>query len=199
LGIFSGSVTYTKLRVEEKLPRDFHDTVTRQLARYAFREINPKTNPESSIGWVNPFDPLDSSLSMEKVLHGKYLLLTLRRDKKTLSGPLVNARISQAIRAHMREQRKRSLSKAEQASLRETVKAELLAQVSASTSLFEVAWNFEAGEVFFGSRSAPAIDLLLDLFQNTFSLSLVPVTVADKTEKINPDVDFATLEPGQFT
>ncbi len=61
LGLINGSITYKLYRIDDKLPKDLKDTMSTNLAKFA-REINPKTNPEMSIGWVNVFNPIDTNL-----------------------------------------------------------------------------------------------------------------------------------------
>src|SRR5690606_29672901 len=129
-------------------------------------------NPEYSIGWVPPFDPLDTNLTVEKVVLGKYILLGIRRDKKNISAPMLKAQIAEALRAKRRERNGRKLSKEETNEIRELVKDKMIRSVSAVTNFFEMARNFETGEVYFASQAAKAATEFAELFEETFKLSL---------------------------
>lgn len=182
MGLLFGSVTYKKFRVEDELGKDFKETLIRQLPRYAFREIDPQINPEWSIGWVNALDPADSELGLEKALFGKYIILGLRKDHKSVSAALFKARFSQALRAYAREHRGRKFSRQETASLKETVKAKMLAEASPTTSLHEMVWNYETQEVYFSSHASKISSEFADLFQETFGLSLAEQTLVTRAE-----------------
>ena len=68
MALLSGTITYRKYRILDEVPRDFKERMVQRLPRHCFREINPETNPERSLGWVNPFSPLDAVLNQDRAL-----------------------------------------------------------------------------------------------------------------------------------
>src|SRR5690606_10947731 len=132
---------FKKFRVVDEIPKEFQQNLAKSLERFAFRDINPQTNPEFSIGWVQPFDPLEPGLPVEKVVLGKYILLGIRRDKKNISLPMLKAQINEAIRAKRRERSGRKLSKEEINETRDFVKDKMLASVTPVTNFYEMVWN----------------------------------------------------------
>jgi DNA recombination-dependent growth factor C len=202
MGLINGSITYKKYRTADDLPKDFRESAGRNLAKHSFREIDPKKNPEMSIGWVNPLNPTDSNLSLEKVLMGKYVVLGMRRDKKSLPAAILKAQVSDAIRATLRERRAKKLPREEMAGLRETVKERLLAQVSATIALYEAVWDYEAGEVYFSSQAQKAAIEFADLFEETFGIPLEDVNLVTRAEAYihdkGLDVELSTLERSHF-
>lgn len=202
MGLINGSITYKKFRLTDDLPKDFNETAGRSLARNAFREIDPKKNPEMSIGWVNPLNPTDSSLTLEKVLMGKYVVLGLRRDKKSLPAAILKAQVSDAIRATLRERRAKKLPREEMAGLRETVKERLLAQVSATITLYEAVWEFEAGDVYFSSQAQKAATDFADIFEETFGIALEEENLVTRAEGYihakGLNVELSQLERSHF-
>lgn len=202
MGLFSGSFTFRKFRVMDDIPREFQQELAQSLARYAFREINPQTNPEYSIGWVPPFDPLDGNLAVEKVVLGKYILLGIRRDKKSISAPMLKAQITEALRAKRRERNGRKLSKEETNEIRDEVKDKLLRSVSPVTTFLEMAWNFETGEVYLSSQAAKAATEFAELFEETFKLTLEDMNLVARTEdyiaRKGLGLELVDLEPSNF-
>ena len=182
MGLINGSITYKIYRIEDDLPKDLKETISTNLAKFAFREINPKTNPEMSIGWVNAFNPIDTRLTIEKVMQGKYIILGLRKDRKSLPAALLKAQLNEALRAQIRERRGRKLSREEVASLKETVKEQMLAAVSPTTNLYEAVWNFETGDVYFSAQAGKIAAEFAELFEQTFGLSLTEVTLPTRAE-----------------
>lgn len=202
MGLINGSMTYRKFRISDELPKNFKETLVQELPRYCFRDINPATNPECSIGWVNPFDALDTNLNLEKVLFGKYIIVGMRKDTKSVSGVMLKAQLTEAVRAARRERRGKKLSREEMNSLKETVKEKLLATTSPSIALFEAVWNYETQEVYFSSQSQKPMADFMDLFEETFKMSLEEVTLLSRTEnyinRTGMDTDLALLSATHF-
>lgn len=202
MALFSGNFSYRKFRIVDDIPSDFQQNLPKNLARYAFREINPQTNPELSFGWVQPFDPLDAALPLEKVVLGKYILLGIRRDKKNISMPMLKAQISEAMRAKRSERSGRKLSREEINELREFVKDKLLASITPITNFYEMVWNYETGEVYFSAQSAKAATEFAELFEETFKLSLEEINLVSRTETYieqkNLGIELIDLEPTNF-
>lgn len=202
MGLLSGTLTYRKYRITEELPKNFKEALVQNLPRNAFREIHPQTNPEFSFGWINPFDQMDVQLGMEKVLFGKYILLGIRRDRKSVPAALLKAQLSDAIKAQIRERRGRKLSRDEAASLKDTVREKMLAAVSPTTTFFEMVWNYESQEVYFSSQSATACVEFAELFEETFKLPLEEQNLVSRAEAYIYDkglnVELADLDPANF-
>ena len=200
--LINGSVSYRKFALGDDLPKDFDQKLPTSLQRHAFREIDPRKNPEMSIGWVNALNPMDTALTVEKVLRGKYVVLGLRRDKKSLSGALLKARVNEAIRAALRERRTRKISREEIAGLRDTVKTEMLSHVSAATSLYEMLWNYEDGDVYFSCQAEKTCIEFMDIFEETFGVALVDVNLVARAERFiertGMSVEIETLDPSHF-
>lgn len=182
MALLSGNLTYKKFRITEVLPKNFKDSVVQNLPRHAFREINPKTNPEYSLGWVNAFDQVDTHLGLDKILFGKYILLGLRRDKKNVAAALLKAQLSKAIKAQLRERKGRKLSREEQLSIKETVRETMLAQVSPVTTFYEMVWNYETQEVYFSAQAGKAATEFAEIFEETFKLPLEELSLVTRTE-----------------
>jgi DNA recombination-dependent growth factor C len=182
VALLSGTFTYKKFRITEELPKNFKESLVQELPRHAFREIHPQRNPETSVGWVNAFDPMDVNLGLEKVLFGKYLLLGMRWDRKSIPAVLLKAQLSSALKAQIRERKGRKLSREESVQLRDTIKEKMLAAVSPTTNLFEMVWNYETQEVYFSSVAGKATIQFAELFEETFKMPLEEQNLVSMTE-----------------
>lgn len=202
MALLSGTFTYKKYRVTEELPKSFKEALVQNLPRNAFREIQPQRNPEFSVGWVNAFDPMDTHLGLEKVLFGKYILLGMRWDKKSIPAVLLKAQLSSALKAQVRERKGRKLSREESLSLRDTIREKMLAAVSPSTNLFEMVWNYETQEVYFSSLSGKATIQFAELFEETFKMPLEEQNLVSMTENYierhGLGLDLIDLEASNF-
>lgn len=202
MGLINGSVTYRRFRVTDTVTKDFREQLTGGMKRYAFRDINPKTNPEMSIGWVNSMDPIDTELTVEKVIFGRHVILGIRRDRKSIPAALLKARVSEAVRATLRERRAKKLSREETVALRETVREAMLAAVSPTTTLFEAVWNYETGDVFLSTQAQKAATEFAELFEATTGLGLSETTLVSRAEAFiestGMNVELATLDESAF-
>ncbi len=202
MGILSGSVTYKKFRVEGKPDRSFQQNLALSLKRHAFREIDPKVNAEQSIGWINPYNPLDANLTVERVLIGSYLILGMRRDRKMISNAILKARLSDAMRAAAREKKLKKLPREQIFAMRETIREQLLASVSPQTALYDMAWNYETGTVYLSTQSRNTCVEFSELFEESFELSLTEMNLVSRTEdallRLGVDAELSSLEPVHF-
>ncbi|MCX7719030.1 MAG: recombination-associated protein RdgC [Candidatus Sumerlaeaceae bacterium] len=202
MAFIHGSITYLRFRPIDPLPRNFKDLLSERLPKYAFREINPKTNPEFSTGWINAMNPIDTRLTIEKALFGPYVILGVRRDRKSVPAALLRARLSEAVRAQLRERRAKKLSREDVQQLRDTVREEMLAAVSPSTSLHEMIWNIEKQAVYYSTRARKAVEEFIDLFSETFDMTLEEVNLVNRIEgyisERGLDVELDQVEPAVF-
>ncbi len=198
MGILHGTATYRKFRVTDPLPKSFHEKLVQGLQRYGFREIDPKKNPEQSIGWVNAADPFDADLNLDKILYGDWVLIGLRWDRKSVPALLLKARTAERIRAVLAERRLRKLSREEIAQIRITVKETLLASVAPTTAVYEVLWHLSSGQVYLSTHATRVADNFVDLFEETTGLALEEETIVSRVEdfadRTGHDIDLEDLE-----
>lgn len=202
MGLFSGTATYRTFQVVDSLPSGFHDKLIAGLQRYAFRDIDPKTNPEQSVGWVNPFDPFDADLTLEKVLVGPSIVLGLRWDRKSVPALLLKAKVAERIRAKLAERRSRKLGREEMAQIRESVKEALLATATPATTVYDVVWNLDTATVYLSTHANKVVDYFLDLFEETTGLEIVERTLVSRLEHFADqqglDLDIGGLDETSF-
>jgi recombination associated protein RdgC len=203
MGLINGSITYKRFRVTDKPPKAFHEKLLAGLQRYGFREIDPKSNPEQSVGWVNATDPFDTDLTLEKILVGDWVLLGLRWDRKSVPALLLKSKIAEKIRSTLAERRGRKLSREEVTQIRQTVKEALLATVAPSTAVYEVLWNLQTDLVYLSTHATRVADYFIDLFEETTGLGITEDTIVSRAEEIADreglEFDLETIEESSFT
>lgn len=168
----AGSVSGRAFRVIDQLPPNFKEMFERNLARHAFRPIDPEKGQLSSLGWVNIRQMLDARLTLDKVLFGSSLLLALRLDKLAINQKLFRATFAQELARLMREKNRGQLSREERAVLEDKVRMDLIKRTQPSTAVYDVAWLLEHGLVFFGATGEKLGMQFQDLFAETFQVSL---------------------------
>ncbi|MCX7625038.1 MAG: recombination-associated protein RdgC [Candidatus Sumerlaeaceae bacterium] len=182
MGLINGSATYKRFQITDQLPKGFHERLVSGLLRYAFREIDPKTNSEQSVGWVNAVDPFDTDLSLDKILVADWIMLGIRWDRKSVPALLLKSKIAEKIRLTLAERRMRKLSREEIAQIRQAVKDSLLATLAPSTAVFEVLWNIRSNSVYLSTHASRVADYFVDLFEETTGLAIVEETLVSRVE-----------------
>jgi hypothetical protein len=170
----SGSLSARVWRVLDPLPPNFAEMFERNLSRHGFRPIDPEKGELQSIGWVNIRQPLDSRLTMEKVLVRNHILLGLRLDKLSINQRIFRATLAQEIAKAVREKKRDSLSSEERLVLEDKVRLDLIKRTQPATTIHEVAWKLESGQVWFTASSQRLAGIFSDLFAETFQVTIEP-------------------------
>ena len=174
MGALKGTITYTKLHVRGDLPDDFRDSFVERVRLRAFQPLTLEDDAEQHTGWCSIEDPLDTELGHEKVYFNSYLNLGLRTDRWVIPGPLLKAHLAEAEREHLAKRKRERLSKKEKEEIRVTVSRRLRKQVLPVMSVVDLSWNLDTGVVRFWSQSPKALESMMELFEHTFGLDLLP-------------------------
>ena len=59
MGLFKGTLTFSRYRLQESLPGNIQDFIRRQIKRFAFQELSLGREEKSS-GWTSLQNPLDT-------------------------------------------------------------------------------------------------------------------------------------------
>lgn len=173
--ITHGSLSGRFWRVTEALPPHFTDVFSRNLKRQAFRPIDPAKGDNNAQGWVNLRQPLDSDLSLAKVQFGNVIAVALRMDKLSINMRLFRARVQQETELAVKGRPGRErLSDEQLQALEDKVKQEMLKNQTPAMSIYEMAWSMDTGLVIIGATSESVNQVFVELFQQTFNLSLEP-------------------------
>ncbi len=202
MSLISGTVSYTRFTVIEDIPSDFQTIAEGRLPRFSFKEIDPKKNSVMSYGWVACDNPMNTRVKLNQAYHGDYILLGLRVDRKTISPVMYKARCGQELRMIRQELRGKTLTRDRIQTMREEVKASMLAAVAPTTQVYEMAWDFSTGVVYFSSAARAVIDLFTELFSDTFELTLEEHDIISRTENFIENstlsITYEDLHPSRF-
>ncbi|MBN1515231.1 recombination-associated protein RdgC [Candidatus Sumerlaeota bacterium] len=181
--ISKGSLSCRLYRAQDDLPPDYEERFPRQLRRHWFHEIDSRRGEDRSTGWVNLRHLLDTEPNWDEMCLYPWLLLGLRRDRKSLNPALLRARIELKIEEICKEKSVERIGKQERKAVTEQVKMDMLVEQTPSTQIIEAAWNLQSGLVVFGAASENAGLIFSDLFTETFQVELwpmLPFTLAEK-------------------
>jgi hypothetical protein len=185
MGLFSGSITTSRYRIADTMPPDFKDKMLKSIAIHAFRDIDPNKNPELSYGWVQAMDPGERITSLDQVVVGRYVVATVRRDTKSVAPAQLKMEVRRALSEAARDKRTggRALSREQVLDIRVAVRNKLLLSTAPTTALYEMAWNYENGDVWYSTTSSKPNQEFVDLFEQTFGVFIERVTAYTRAEQ----------------
>ena len=174
MGAFQGGLTYRQYRVNQHLPPQWQKRVQQGLSQNLAKEISATSDDERSVGWCNAHFALDTSISLEQCLYNEYVVIGMRVDTLTVPKRLLAVYSEREERLAMQELNKEVLSRYERAEIREKVEKALRKKVLPSIKTSEVVWNWETGYVRFFSTSKGLNEEFIELFEESFGLTLTP-------------------------
>ena len=174
MGAFHGGLTYRQYRVKEKLPAQWQRKILAGLLNNIAQEIKPEDDEVRSIGWCNAQFALDTQMTIEQCLFNEYLIIGMRVDTLSVPKGLLNMHCEREERKVKKELKKEALSRYERAEVREQVEERLRKRILPSIRSSEVVWSWEAGYVRFFSTNKGLNEEFMELFEESFGLTLVP-------------------------
>jgi hypothetical protein len=179
MGLRKGTLTFSRYRLIGKLPDHFPDFFNERIRRYAFQSVW-RTTDEKAAGWTALDDPLDTEFQFASYAQGRYLLFSLRIDRKSVAPSLLRLRIMEAESRKLTETGQKRLYREQREAIREAVRLDLLGQTLPVPSFFEVCWSVPENTLSFCSLSDKIFDELQELFRESFQLTLCPYAPWDQ-------------------
>ncbi|MDQ3032261.1 MAG: hypothetical protein M3Y87_07585 [Myxococcota bacterium] len=185
MSALSGALSYARFFARRPLPRGFLDRSYEKLLHHAMRPLSAEEPDPERSGWCVLGDPLDVTLPRDRVYLDGFVNLGLRTDRWAIPAPLLRSKVRQAEAVHLEKTGRERLGRRERAELKEVVMLELRRKLVPSTRVVDLTWSLEEGVVRFFSHTERTTGAMLELFQKTFDLELIPespYTLASRLE-----------------
>ena len=173
MGLRKGTVSFSRYRLIGAPPDHFPEFFNERIRKNAF-QIVWRTAEEKATGWTDLEDPLDTDFPYASYALGRYLLFSLRIDRKSVAPSLLRLRVMEAERSKLVETGQKKLYLEQRDAIREAVRLELLGRTLPIPSFFEVCWSVPENTLIFCSLSDKVIEDLQELFRDSFQLTLAP-------------------------
>ncbi|MHB8769523.1 MAG: recombination-associated protein RdgC [Syntrophales bacterium] len=173
MGIRKGTLSFSRYRLIGTLPDHFPAFFAERIRRHAFQTVW-RTADEKAAGWTGLEDPLDTEFPYASYAQGRYLLFSLRIDRKAVAPSLLRLRVMEAERNKLAETGQKKLYREQREAIREATRLELLGKCLPVPSFFEVCWSVQEDRVLFCSLSDALCEELRELFKESFQLDLSP-------------------------
>jgi DNA recombination-dependent growth factor C len=201
MGLFSGSLTYSRFFVEGDLPEGFHQKALRGIRARVMRPLEAEDEDLERSGWCRVGEPFELELEHNDVFYNEFVNLGFRTDRWVVPTPLLKAKLREAERAYLLKKGRERMTRKEKGELKLLIARKLRKQLSPATRTVDVSFSLNEGIVRFMSASPKAGALMCELFHKTFGLKLIPespYTLAmrlgvSKTEQVAWDEAEVTL------
>jgi recombination associated protein RdgC len=173
MGLRKGTVTFSRYRLIGTLPDHFPEFFNERIRKNAFQNLW-RIADEKVLGWTDLEDPQDTDFPNASCASGRYLLFSLRIDRKSAAPSLLRLRVSEAERSKLKETGQKKLYREQREAMKEAVRLELLGQTLPIPSFFEICWSVRENTLIFCSLSDKVFDELRAIFSDSFQLICAP-------------------------
>ena len=173
MGLLKGTVTFSRFRIVGALPDRFPEFFNERIRRFAFQNVW-RTTDEKAAGWADLENILDTEFPYASYAQGRYMIFSLRIDRKPVPPSLLRLRVMEAERKQLAENGQKKLYREQREAIRESVRLELLGKSLPVPSFQEICWSVPDGILTFCCLSDKVAGELQELFRESFSLDIAP-------------------------
>jgi hypothetical protein len=186
MGLLTGGLNGRRFRIPSPLPSQFREQFMEAIREHAIVPDTHACTDEPLAGWVHAFDPAETTFELNDFLFDRFLVLTLRIDKKTVSSKYFNIALTEKVAERAAERGEERLPKSELEALTDGLRSALLGRALPTVTTCDLAWDINSGEVIVFSTSEKVLERLEAILRDTFAVTLRPERMVDwLTEKID--------------
>ena len=173
MGALSGRMSPMGFRVRGTVEN--WDKVLDELTRSRFQNLDPESGREQTFGWVLLTDPFETGFTKTNLFFGEHIVgFSLRVDTLSVPAAQLKLHLNRKVKVMIRENGGQKLTKREIEQLRDDLRSEWLRTLIPTIKTFDVIYHSATGRLWFFGRSKGAVGTFLDLFYDTFGLTIFP-------------------------
>jgi DNA recombination-dependent growth factor C len=185
MGLYSGSASYVRYKVEGEVPGSLKETVLLRLQECAFKELDELSGRDRSIGWVSAENMASISFDDLHFAKDPYIAFSLRIDTRRIAPLTLKAALLREEMIYKKRTNKERLSRKEKDLIKEQVKNSLMKKALPVPVLYDMCWNTATGILLFFSTNKKANAEFMDFFLSTFELALTPLSPYELAQTIS--------------
>jgi len=203
LGVSRGALTFTRLFVQGKPPKDLRKRYLDAVRLRKFTPLAPEGEASEAVGWCVIERPFDLDFQPDRLFYDRFVLLGFRVDKWKIPGVLMRSQVADEEQRMLSRAGREKLTRAEKEDIKLRVIGRLRKKILPTSKASDVLWDLDAGTVLFFTHSARATEEFAALFQTTFGLELQPDScyAAAGRAQLSPAMQkaFEKVEPVSFS
>ena len=111
MGLFSGSLTYTRFFIEGEIAEDFQSKALRAIRARVMRPLEPDEEDLERSGWCRVGDPFELEVDNEHVFYNEFVNLGFRTDRWVVPTPLLKSKMREAERSYLAKKGRERMTK----------------------------------------------------------------------------------------
>jgi recombination associated protein RdgC len=172
LGVSRGALTFTRLFVQGKPPKDLRKRYFDAVRLRKFTPLTPEGEASEAVGWCVIERPFDLDFQPDRIFYDRFVQLGLRVDKWKIPGVLLRSQVADEEERLRSRGRDKKLTRAEKEEIKLRVIGRLRKKILPTSRAFDVLWDLDAGTVLLFTHSARTTEEFSALFEATFGLQL---------------------------
>ncbi|MFH2143408.1 MAG: recombination-associated protein RdgC [Bacteroidota bacterium] len=179
MGLISSTHSVSRYHIDGKIEGSITEEILNGLTKYSIPAIENEYD-EISAGWTPVESPYNPDFIKYSFQFGTYFLFSLRIDKKSIPGKLIQKYMAIEIEKKKEKSGRDFLSKNEKTEIKELVTDILMHKIPSVPSVYDVLWNYEKNLVYFYTTQKAANELFETVFLKSFNLKpirLFPYTI----------------------
>ncbi len=174
MGVSRGALTFTRLFVQGKPPKDFRKRYLEAVRLRKFTPLAPEDEASEAVGWCVIERPFDLDFQPNHLFYDRFVQVGFRVDKWRIPGVLLRAQIADEQQRMLSRSGREKLTRAEKDDIKLRVTGRLRKKILPTSRAFDVLWDVDAGTVLLFTHAARTTEEFTALFQKTFGLELQP-------------------------
>ena len=176
MGLYTGSISYTRYTIEGNCPDDIKKMALNKLNQFSFREIDPMSLKEKSTGWVSAENIASTFFEDLHFLKEPYMAFSMRIDTRRIPPLAMKAALLMGEIKYKKATGMERLKKTDKDMIRDEAWQRLIKRALPSPAVYDVCWNMTTGSVLFFSNNAKTNDEFVEFFHRTFDIKLLPLS-----------------------
>jgi recombination associated protein RdgC len=172
LGVSRGALTFTRLFVQGKPPKDLRKRYLDAVRLRKFTPLAPEDEASEAVGWCVIERPFDLDFQADRIFYDRFVQLGFRVDKWRIPGVLLRSQIADEQQRMLSRAGREKLTRAEKEDIKLRVTSRLRKKILPTSRAFDMLWDLDAGTVLLFTHAARATDEFSALFEKTFGLEL---------------------------
>lgn len=202
MGVSRGALTFTRLFVQGKPPKDLRKKYLDSVRLRQFTPLAPEDEASEAVGWCVIERPFDLDFQADKIFYDRFVQLGFRVDKWRIPSVLLRSQMAEEEQRAKARSGREKLSRAEKEDIKLRVTSRLRKKILPTSRAFDMLWDLDAGTVLFFTHAARSTDEFTALFEKTFGLEVMvdsPYAAAGRSElSATQQKAFDRLEPISF-
>ncbi|HYP88031.1 MAG TPA: hypothetical protein VEQ59_07750 [Polyangiaceae bacterium] len=172
MGVSRGALTFTRLFVQGKPPKDLRKRYLDAVRLRKFTPLAPEDEASEAVGWCVIERPFDLDFQADQIFYDRFVQLGFRVDKWRLPGAMVRAQVADEQQRMLSRAGREKLTRAEKEDIKLRVIGRLRKKILPTSRAFDMLWDLDAGTVLLFTHAARTTEEFQALFQTTFGLEL---------------------------